>query len=412
MKKPKLIDKWFSLLPADLREMVEAVLHAARNARLNTYLVGGPVRDLLLGRVSLDVDICVEGDAMALAYRAAADLGARAITHRTFLTATLRRHPYHLDLATARSETYRRPGALPTVAHAAIGVDLRRRDFTINAIALALTGDRRGSLLDPCGGRRDLSTGVIRILHDGSFRDDATRILRAVRYAVRFRFQIEQRTLEALKRDVRYLDTISGARLRRELARTLGEEEPERTLERLQELGALARVHPGLAFDRRKARALVALRRLGAPLPLSYWPVLAWKAGERVTARLALPRAEAEATAATPRAEEAAAPFARPDIRPSEATALLDQLPPATVWALAALSDDPIRERCLTYLRRWRTLRPSLRGHDLVALGVPPGPAVGDALRRLKAAKLDGEAPTRADEERLALQLVGLYADR
>ncbi len=217
--------------------------------RVPLYLVGGPLRDLLLDRPLIDIDIAVEGDAMALATElatlvtkqktprsarpkpppsvraepveaaAATTPAPGVVTHPRFGTATVRIPGHHIDLVTARSETYARPGALPTVRPATIEEDLLRRDFTINALALRLSSPRRGEIIDPTGGRRDLDARLIRVLHEHSFQDDATRILRGFRYATRLGFEIEPETLACIDRDLRYLDTISGARLHHEFAR-------------------------------------------------------------------------------------------------------------------------------------------------------------------------------------------------
>ncbi|MFH1484996.1 MAG: CCA tRNA nucleotidyltransferase, partial [Chloroflexota bacterium] len=213
------------------------------------YLVGGTVRDLLLGRTTLDLDMVVEGDAMVLAETLAARVGGRLTIHRRFGTAKWKWGDVVIDLATSRSESYARPGALPTVRSGSIGEDLGRRDFTVNALAAHLSPDRFGELIDPCGGLSDLEQGLIRVLHDGSFIDDATRILRAVRYEQRLDFRLEPKTENLVRKDVRLLDTISGDRLRHELELVFREEEPWRILLRAQDLGVLKQLHPALEAD-------------------------------------------------------------------------------------------------------------------------------------------------------------------
>lgn len=412
MKKANLIVKLRRSLPQAPRNVLAALERTAPRLGVTLYLVGGPVRDLLLGRATLDLDLTVEGDAPTLARQAAAALGARCLVHPAFLTATIKGQGFALDLATARAESYQRPGALPTVRPATIREDLLRRDFTINAMALALSGPRKGELLDPCGGQSDLEAGLIRALHQQSFQDDATRILRAARYEARFRFRLEERTLAWIRRDVGFLDTISGPRIRQELARILQEEEPERALRRLEDLGALRAIHPALSFPPERAEAFARLRQLlPSALPTAYWPLLAWPLPEgeaaSLAARLALPRAQAQALAALPRLQQAARDMARPDLRPSQAVEALAPYPPAAIAALAAASKDEIvRDRCLAYLRRWRYVKPALDGHALLAMGLPPGPRVGEVLRRLRTAKLDGEVKSKRQEERLVRELL------
>ncbi|HEV8574638.1 MAG TPA: poly(A) polymerase, partial [Dehalococcoidia bacterium] len=204
MRNPNLIDKFISKLTQPARDLLDRLLHLSVARDTPAYLVGGPLRDLLLDQPSLDLDIAVEGDAMTLARDLAASISSeykagsarpealegtsgvtsseiRVKTHPVFLTATVRIPGVHLDLITARSETYARPGALPTVRPAPIREDLLRRDFTVNALALRLTGPDAGEILDPTGGRADLDARIIRVLHEHSFQDDATRILRAFR---------------------------------------------------------------------------------------------------------------------------------------------------------------------------------------------------------------------------------------
>jgi tRNA nucleotidyltransferase (CCA-adding enzyme) len=407
-----LVDKLATRLPPEELLLFEAVRSQAESAGLSAYLVGGTVRDLLLDRHSLDVDIVIEGDAVRLAREVAARTGARLAKTTAFGTATLKANSFSLDLATARSETYSRPGALPKVTPSTIDADLLRRDFTINAIALQLTAPAANKLLDPTGGAADLRAGHVRVLHDRSFQDDATRILRAVRYEARFRFRLEERTLDLLKRDLPYLDRISGTRIRQELARTFAEPDPERALARLQDLGVLAAIHPALTFTRGQAAAVPRLREMHAQ-PLSLWPLLFWNVPSNrlpdAVRRLALTRAQSAAVEAVPHARDLQPRLERA-ARPSQIARLIDPLPLPTACALAAISPSP---GITAYLTAGRTTRPILRGDDVIALGVLRGPDVADVLALLRAAKLDGEVKTRADEqdlveEFLARERIGL----
>ncbi len=424
----KLIDKLSAQLPPDARALFDAVCDHATLRDFRAFLVGGTVRDLLLDRPSLDVDIVIQGDAVSLARDVASATGAKLAKTTEFDTATLvavgqgpspdsarRRARFHLDLATARAETYARPGALPKVSPSTIDADLLRRDFTLNAIGLQLNGAAPGKLLDPTGGEADIRAGHVRALHDKSFQDDATRILRAVRYESRFAFRLEERTFDLLRRDLSYIDTISGTRIRNELQRTFDEAEPERPLSRLEELGVLHAIHAALAFTPEQSAALHRLPG-GAP-PLAAWPLLCWTApAERLAdliLRLALTRTQAIAVRAIPAIRDAEQQLATAT-RPSEVVRSLSPLPLATVYAFAAVADsDPAGQQAERYVTRWRTVRPILRGDDVMKLGVPRGPEIAEVLRDLQAARLDGEVQSRADEERfveayLARELTGL----
>ncbi len=414
----KLIDKLGRSLPPSARRLVVALKHAAERQGLRLYLVGGCLRDLLLGRPTLDLDMAVEGEAAALARPVAARAGLRCVVHAAFGTATIKGEGFLLDVASARSETYARPGALPAVRPGTIREDLARRDFSVNAVALALTGPRRGALIDPCGGLADLERRLIRVLHERSFVEDATRVLRAVRYEVRLGFRLEEKTEARLRQDVSYLETISGARLRQELSRVLAETRPEEALRRLDELGALAAVHPALAFGHAQAEAMGRLRSLAAPVPAAYWPLLPAAEAPREAAvglaeRLVLTKAQSAPLTAMSALRALEARLSAAGLRPSEVVEMLSPYPPSALWALAALVEsETVRERVTNYLRRWRYVKPSLDGHALLSLGVPPGRAVGEALRRLRAARLDGEVRSRAEEERLVRSLARAAAGR
>ncbi|MEE8385544.1 MAG: hypothetical protein V3S01_06480, partial [Dehalococcoidia bacterium] len=396
MAKANLIDKLARRLPAETRAALVAVTNTARADGLTLYLVGGGLRDLLLSRSTLDVDLMLEGDAPTLAQRVAARLtGVQCLIHSAFRTATLKDSSFRLDMTTARAETYRRPGALPSVHPGSLQDDLFRRDFTVNAMALALTGSQAGNIVDPFGGRADLKAGLLRVLHEDSFRDDATRVLRGARYESRLGLRLERRTLRWLRRDVGYLHTISGPRIRDELARALREPQPEGIFLRLQRLGALAAIHPALSFDSRRARAFAWLREVrGKPPATAYLALLAWNLSPEeatgLAARLALTRRETEAVHAASQARAVERELSR-EVKPSRAVELLSPLPVAAVWALVASAPGQARQQALRYLRRWRYVKPSLDGRALLAMGAREGPGLGQALRRLMVAKLDGE---------------------
>ncbi len=413
MAEANLIVNLTRAVPAEARTAMTAITNSAKADGIALYLVGGSVRDLLLSRPTLDVDLTLEGDAPTLAQRVASGLpGVRCLIHSAFRTATLKGSSFRLDVATARGETYRRPGALPSVRPGSLRDDLSRRDFTVNAMALALTGSQAGDVVDPFRGRADLKAGLLRVLYEASFQDDATRILRGARYESRLAFRLERCTLRWLKRDVGYLDTISGPRIREELARALREPQPESILLRLQRLGALAAIHPALSFDSRRARAFAWLREVrDEPPATAYLALLAWglspPQAAALATRLALAKRDTEAVRAAPEAMALKRALSR-QVKPSRAVELLSPLPPASVWALAASAQGRARQQALRYLRRWRYLKPSLDGGALLAMGAREGPRLGQALRRLKTARLDGEVRSRRDEERMARALLRL----
>jgi tRNA nucleotidyltransferase (CCA-adding enzyme) len=412
-KSTNLLPRLRRTLGPAAAEALEVVVRLAEEEGRTLYVVGGAVRDLVLRRGQLDVDLVAEGHVLSLADKAAAVLGGRRVQHRAFGTATVEGPAFRLDLAVARAESYARPGALPRVRPASISDDLARRDFSINAMALALCGRERGRLLEPFDGMGDIGRGVVRVLHDRSFVDDATRILRAVRYEARFSFRIEEETLALLQRDLTYLDTISGARVRHELLRLLAEDVPEKGLLRCQELGVLAAIHKALHFDGELATAFRRARRAGqAPLqPELCLALLGTRLSpadvEAVALRLALSKRQQQALAGAAAVSQLLPWLSDADVRPSEVVERLDAypLPALEAWALLA-SRSSARERLRSYLRKWRYVKPSLDGRALERLGVPRGPGMQRVLRLLKAGRLDGRARSRKDEIALVREVV------
>lgn len=408
-------------LPDATREALRRTVSLAEGQGVALYLVGGAVRDLLLSAPQVDVDLVVEGDALALASAVAEQLGARVVSHSRFATAVVRGEGFRLDLAQARAERYERPGALPAVRPVSGGLadDLARRDFTINAMALRLAGPRAGELIDPHGGRRDLAQRRVRVLHDRSFQDDATRILRALRYAGRLGFRLEPDMESLLRRDLCFLDTISGARLRHELEYIAAEERAAEILRRARDLGVLAAVHPALGAGETALRAAARLPELSpshrdAVLFCLLLAEATPAEAEGAIDRLALTGRQAAAVRGPTAARlggllalrRLERRLARPSLRPSRAVAILESQPAAAVEALALLTEHALgAERARQYLAEWRFVRPRLNGHDIEALGVPHGPLVGAALASLREARLDGRARTREDEVALVRRM-------
>ena len=345
---------------------------AAERAGAPAYLVGGAVRDTLLGRPALQLDLVVEGDQGALVEA----LGGPALIYDRFETATVRAAFGEVDVARARAETYPYPGALPEVRRASIGEDLDRRDFTVNALAVPLADP--GSLLDPHGGVADLAAGVLRVLHDASFVDDPTRALRAARYAGRLDLEPDPHTMDLLRRTD--LGTVSRDRVAAELARLASEQRPRRGFELLDEWG-LVPLGPGAA------ELIEGLVELLADPP---WHEVAPRAQAVVAALSGLTGDAAELAAASPRSPSAAVAAARGRSGVELAIARAS----GADWL-----DD--------YVERWRDVRLEIGGEDLLAAGVPEGPRVGRGLTAALRAKLDGETGGRDDELRIALDAAG-----
>jgi tRNA nucleotidyltransferase (CCA-adding enzyme) len=333
------------------------------------FLVGGAVRDLLLGRDRADVDLVVIGDAAALA----SALGAEAIEHERFATAKAIAGEHEIDIATAREEVYQHPGALPVVRPAiSVEADLRRRDFTINAMALPLRGEPR--LIDPHNGRADLEAGLLRVLHERSFVDDPTRALRAARYAARFGFELEPGTAKLLQETD--LGTVSADRRQAELLRLAAEPNAARGFELLAEWGLLELRPEGAELARKIDRLFES----------QVWREVAPRDRTVLAAALGPPAGEVELAATEPR-------------QPSLAVELAARHGPVELVLARGLGATWLDR----YLLEWRGIALEIDGDDLIAAGVPQGAAIGRGLKEALIRKLDGEIAGHEQELEAAL---------
>jgi tRNA nucleotidyltransferase (CCA-adding enzyme) len=397
---PKLLEQAIALPAA--RPLISRLPNAPR-----VHLVGGAVRDLLLGGAPTDLDLAVEGDAAAFA----TSLGGDVRVHDRFGTSTVVLDGFTYDIARTRRETYAEPGALPDVEPARLAEDLERRDFTVNAIALALAGDNAGELTLAPRACEDLRAHRLRVLHDRSFIDDPTRLLRLVRYTTRLGFEIESHTRALAKRAISAgaVGTVTGSRLGAELRLLAREPDPVGALLGLRELGLDAAIRPGFGLDdeylARRALALlpddgrpdrlalaVAARGIAAPELSALLDGLAFEAEDR----------DAIVSAAT-RADRVAGAL-RAARSPSEIAASLTGAPPELVALAGALGAERQAREWLDQLRHVRLV---IDGGDLLAAGVPEGPAVGRGLRAALAAKLDRRAAGREQELAEALHAAG-----
>jgi tRNA nucleotidyltransferase (CCA-adding enzyme) len=417
-----LAERCRTRLSPPLQQLLQASARTADAHGMGVYAVGGFVRDVLLGVSNEDVDLTVEGDGVAFARHLAAAVDGTWKGPSAFGTAVVvARDGHKIDVATARRETYKQPAALPTVVPGSIRDDLLRRDFSINTLAFALNGPEAFSLIDWYGGSADLAEGVIRVLHNRSFRDDPTRMFRAIRLEQRFGFALHRHTLRLLQRAVekRWIELLSGARLWRELRLMLEGESPVACLKRLDELQILPHIDAALVLTPAQLALLTRVTEARTELAETHPEVIgrAWplylatllygtEAGiiRRVGTRLALaPRAIQELLAGIAAVEAACQRLhLEADLRPSAAVAALRTLPLELLPLLLALSPrGDVRQLIQSYLMTWRHVRPGLTGDDLKRLGVPQGPQIGRLLTRVLAAKLDGEAPTLEAEESL-----------
>jgi tRNA nucleotidyltransferase (CCA-adding enzyme) len=443
-----------SVLPAARLALLKAVARCAHQHHTALYIVGGFVRDLLLERPSLDFDLVVEGDAIELGRALAAEYGGRVTSHARFGTAKWHIAPIRtrllaaihpepaghlqvadlpasLDLISARTEFYTYPTALPTVERGSIKLDLHRRDFTINTLALRLDGHHYGELHDYWGGLTDLRLGLVRVLHSLSFVDDPTRMLRAVRFEQRFDFHIEERTLELMEEARPLMVRVSGDRIRHELDHILGEERVCQLLERCADLNLLQAIHEDLEWDgwlSDQIRSLTEarlpetwdvgemVRDPGFRLKVIYvlWLIrLASVRARSVITRLKLSRELGEIVLAA-RSLWRDLPSLE-NVRPSQVVARLDGVPQLALYANYLTHEEAALRRVLDqYVTVWRHVTPVTDGYTLRERGLPPSPVYRQILAALRNAWLDGRIGSAEEEAAYLDQIIkeGEFADR
>ena len=423
--------------------LLKRIAETARERHLAVYVVGGFVRDLILERPSLDFDVVVEGDAIALARSLSEHYGGRIVAHARFGTAKWWIADLHpellhqlgvpgahetdlpesLDLISARTEFYEYPTALPTVERGSIKLDLHRRDFTINTMALRLDGHHYGDLYDYWGGLNDLKRRYVRVLHSLSFVDDPTRMLRAVRFEQRFGFQIEDRTRQLIGEAAPLLRQVSGERLRHEFDLIFSEEHPEQMFARIYELGLFVYIHPALTWSNVHAAQLQQLLKLSVepgwdlPESLEHMPL------RRVLGYLTwmgqLPVVEVESLAERLRfsgkLRDAVLAVSRlwadvPGLiilKPSQISSRLDAVPEVSLFGVyCLLPQGEVRQMLLNYNMHWKHVQPQTTGHDLLKRGISPGPAYCRVLTSLRNAWLDGDVHNPLQEQQLLDELL------
>ncbi len=419
------------LLPQKLLRLLRDLGKVGDELELPVYAVGGFVRDLLLGNENSDVDITVEGDGILFAETFAARFPCRVRSHTKFGTAVLLLDDgFKVDVASTRLEYYETPAALPVVERSSLRMDLSRRDFTINTLALRLNTPSFGTLVDFFSAQRDLRDKTIRVLHNLSFVEDPTRVFRAVRFEQRLRFRISPHTESLIRNAVKmnFLDKLGGKRLLTELIIILREKEPLQAVERMNSLGLLRFIHPRLQYTPEMQRVLGESRVMINWLQLLYlrspaveqWVVyllaltveLTPEEFQAAAIRLALvEQSRYRLREVRQKGEEILAilqkQYARHKPLPnSDLYRLLHDLSLEVILHLMArtLLDD-VRRAISTYVTHLRDVVCLLTGEDLKKLGVPPGPLYTRILEEIKGARLNGTIATREDELRIAEKL-------
>ncbi len=420
-----------SLTPNQMK-LIRIIAKTAHEMRMHVYLVGGVVRDIILKSPILDLDFVVEGNAIELAHQLTAQYSGKITSHRQFGTAKWfledsrviendsdTKLPRSVDLISARTEFYKNPSALPTVKLSSIKLDLLRRDFTINTLAVRLDGKHYGKLYDYWGGLDDLHNGIIRVLHSLSFVDDPTRMLRAIRFEQRFGFQIEKRTLELFEEARPLLKQVSGDRIRHEMDLIFQERLSVDILNRLQQLELLQAIDPDLHFSKKNAITLQAVNERKAgdewsiPIKIGNSPteivilytvflsMQAEKSVQRINKRLKLPKViQKSILQARELIEEIPQML---DKKPSEIYHSFKNVPNYTLYAVHFFFHDnhKVQQSINQYLNEWIKLKPYTKGSDLKKFGVNPGPVYKTIYRQLISAWVDGEIVSQEEENEL-----------
>jgi len=410
--------------PGEVKSLVYLAGDIASRMNLRIYLVGGFVRDLILGAKNLDLDIVVEGSGIKFAEKLALELKAKLTRHRRFGTATvILKSGLKIDIATARKEYYPEPAHLPCVSAGTLKDDLFRRDFTINAMAISISPEDFGQLIDFFGGRKDLNNKKIRILHNLSFIDDPTRILRAVRFEQRYNFKIEPRTLRALRGavDSKILEKIEPQRVRDELILILKEQKPLLGLRRLKGLTGFSFIDSHLRLSKKTFSLLRSiekeinwfnkvyhLRRL-LDTWLIYFMGLVDSRNTRQLAgichRFVFRKGEEKRILSFKRiSHKFVLSLRRKRIKPSKIFSLLEPLSYEAILLLKAKYKNPVIQMHIEdFFEIYNGMRICISGEDLGRLGLPPGPKYKKIFVRVLNAKLDGIVKTREEE----LELIG-----
>ena len=401
--------------PPELFDLLRLCGTVAKDLGYSSYLVGGSVRDLIMGEINLDIDIVIEGDGIAFARKLGKKLGVKVKSHKKFGTAVVITNFLKFDVASARTEYYESPAALPKVEMSSIKKDLYRRDFTINTMAIKLDPDHFGQLLDFFGGQRDLKDKTLRILHNLSFIEDPTRAFRAIRFSERFGFKISKHTINLIKTAVRInlFNKLSGARMYDELVLLFLETEPEKAIKRLAKFDLLKFIHPDLTITRSLETTFGAIQETISWFNLLFFEEELNRAHLFLMAlldelnhdlrnealqRLYVPSsARAEIISGIEEAKYALAKLYR-----AGRSAIYHTLRPLniqTILFMMAKSRDKEQKKSVSlYLTTLREISPDLTGKDLQAMGYAPGPIFKKIFTAILETKLDDKIKGRDEE--------------
>ena len=378
------------------------------------YVVGGVVRDLVIGREPGDIDISVEGDAAGFATMLASRIGATDPVESQFLTFKIDTSDVFetfatIDIVTSRSETYSESASLPEIEASSIEADLLRRDFTVNSMGISLSGETWGALVDPSNGFADIMRKRIKVHHDGSFLHDPTRIFRAIRYTSRLGFSLDLRTQQLIEKSIGAIDNLSGDRIRREFELILTEPGFVEMLKSAEELDILGAISPGLRIGAKNFQVLESLTEndqtpndIQDLLALITFGLSSDEAAQVVT-RFDGPLDWGEPIIGNAELAKHVTVLDRDDLQPSEVAELLRGVPVASIRAYQQIGPPLSRQKWLkNYLDTIRFVVQEINGDDLLEIGIPQGPIIGEIMDIVRIAKLDGKVASKQEELELA----------
>lgn len=420
------VERHLHKLPNNILSLIYLIRDISRRLDCPAYLVGGFVRDLILEVQNLDLDITVEGDGLNFAMQLANRLNGKIIRHRRFGTATVTTPgKIKIDIAMARKEFYERPASLPKVEPGGIKDDLKRRDFTINAIAISLNPDNFAEIIDFFAGQDDICNRKIRVLHDLSFIDDPTRILRAIRFEQRYKFRIEGHTLRLLKDAVclNMLDKVHPHRLRDGIVLIFKERHPVRYIKRIKDLTIMSFIAKNLDLNKKKADFLNSIYRtmnwFGNHMPhkrqLDTWVMyfiglisdLDVRQINAICKKFAFVRGDTIRILSYKNLSYKLEKTLKQRLSPSLIYKLLEPLSYEVILLIKAGSKNKILHKNIEdFLKVYNSTRLHITGNDLANLGIPSGPCYKRIFNQILYAKLDGKINTKDDELKFIKRLI------
>jgi len=390
--------------------VLDKIIDITSKKKIRCYLVGGAVRDVILGKVPKDLDFVVDKKAENISSEIAIELNGEVLSNSEFGTSKLSVKKSMYDIANARSETYAHPGALPKVTRNSIDKDLWRRDFSINSIAIQLTKDEDWQILDPTDGLADVSHGIIRVLHDKSFVDDPTRIFRAVKYSIRFGFSIDKKTKKLIGECIKsnYINKISGNRILSEVSQILEEDHFKTSIQLLSSLGILSSIHPKLKIGDALLDKLTRLnndtKEYNSTLLTLIFSDINSEDINEICHRLDVNPKKTQILHDIQTIKQNTKSLSKTKIINSELMMLLDKLDIEAISCIKLISkNESLVNNLSNFLDKLRFIKPKIAAKEMISLGIAPGPHIGNLLADIRFAVADGILKTATEEKQFII---------